>query len=900
MMSELSPQMTLKMKNNKIVSGTIRGKITLLGVTSDFTYLVPGDFCLKTEIPTFQVSLKNIIYKLADITWNTTWYQDTHFTFGLSQIYIKIDKSQKIPFYSFVLRSPLSFGVCLINIFKMVNNWGFVCGINLNSSKISSLPGLENLSVVEEEFQFNKVLFLMSTHDLPQNYQFPDQQILDTPANTYPSIQLPSNREDLKAGVYFFSSMTMANKPGYNLVKQFLKLPNELDISAYVSDPPTKETRIYAHFESTPLKGLELKGDIGGIILNGKFEFYFQAKLTLQKFTFNTTLALMENGIYFSGSLDGTSINLFAFKLKDINAIIGVGNKGDVRFGLIAVLDINITNIESSIAIFYDPEDPTKELLAGSISKLSLKDVIEFLTDGASLPNLLEKALDQIRLEGISVGDISSSISTSLNNMKIEDVSNSFKTIGISLPTSLDDVFWVVEKPNELWHITDLSNELKHYTIKSVGDKVEVLLDPQFYWCTQDIQLGENISCKQGFSLNGKITFFGVSVTAKIDIEPKKGIAIDVVLSPITVGAILSFTSSDGKSGPYFSLSTYNNPSIKDPKKNGPHILVSGSLKMLGLGLDLDVSVTENGLFFEINAKVLFGCTFNLYGTIKSLDNFAGGGKASVKIDTTINLGKLGNLPINVGFDVSLDFGLQNSQAFVNCQADFEFAHHQFSIVKFALSVDASPLTHLVDTIIDKIKEVILDFVKEAVKWLSWIKDGIIKGVEEIGKVLKEVFKLEWKVAAQLLADVGYAYNEVVTIVKEGFGILESDINAFLDKLGKFCAVSQANNALSRKQLFIPKALAYLSTIHTPSAQTLLYHYYLNQDEIQRIFRCDSSLLDRFIRPAVTINNLVEVLDIMCDRGTDELQTSILMVKEILLKYKEESYNSFIEKLQSA
>jgi hypothetical protein len=162
---------------------------------------------------------------------------------------------------------------------------------------------------------------------------------------------------------------------------------------------------------------------------------------------------------------------------------------------------------------------------------------------------------------------------------------------------------------------------------------------------------------------------------------------------------------------------------------------------MLGISRGAFVSLTKNGFEFYLGGDLVLAVHGEIHGHFKGLRDMAAGGSLDIKVGT-IDLGALGKIPINTGVKGKLDIKVDQESVSVTFDAEFEFAGETHEIAKFDLDISEKTLENLVSTLANKIKDALLEILKDGLKWAEYVAKGFIEEVEDVAKVLAEVFGL--------------------------------------------------------------------------------------------------------------------------------------------------------------
>lgn len=787
--------------NDGGAGGTIAGAINVLGVETEFNYVLPGNFRIDAKIPEFPVSFENIIHDLGGVSWTPPAWLPT-FTFPETELFIERSAGGGMTTYTFgMYAKPADIGVLALQIVYTGGSWQVAAGVDLTVSKFSALSsGLGGLAAFDSVFKLDALMLVIGSTAMTA-FTFPDASKLSNPVLQTKTVKLPAQAGGLQAGVNFYAQMTFDDtQPDQKLVRQFLGFSANftLGITLQVSIPsPTTNTRLFASISGT-VGPVTLTGSFGGLMQSGELGLFLTAavKTTIQSqpVEFDATMLFVENGAFLSGTMKGGPLKFGPVQLANVALEVGIDFEGVPSFGVAATIDV--LTFDSSIAVFFDSSDPAKSMVAGAVSDLNLKDIVDALVGGPQVvPAAIDSVLATIGVEGTRAFTIPAATATALDNRDMNTVSAAFVAAGVSLPSATQSTLLIVNQPGKLWYVTDLSNATGpiHYELTNQGATIEVKLEAQFYLAPMATQIG-TLQFPAGYRVDGKITIIGVSVEVHVNIQTTRGIAVDAAMTPLVLfsPSFLAVTGYGGKGGPSLSLSTYTQTALEQPTAalQAPHFVVSGQLTFLGVVVDaICVSVTTNGLVFALVGELIPGTTFNIYGSFTSLSQLSAGGGVSVGLNTTIDLGPLGKIVLNTHADGSVSASWDGTTADATLLASFTCQGQKFNIAQFHLDVTGNDLAHLATVLADKAEDLLKSFLKDAKQWLTWVANGVVTGIStaaaDIGHVLSNTFGLGAQDIVNLTTQVlKYGLDDLLAALK-GAGLAAQQAAQTLLDMGK-------------------------------------------------------------------------------------------------------------------
>lgn len=662
------------------------------------------------------------------------------------------------------------------------NSWGVAAGLDLGGARLSSLPGLSGLAVLEDLFPLRKLVLVISTFEDPA-FTFPDLAAFNAPQIAGGKLALPSGGGVI-AG--FNAHGEWAINPGdraQKLLKELLRLDAVVGVTLQVGANPSELTRMYVSvepdFDLNGYTGIKVAGQAGAQIESGSVGVFLNGSLTLpiqgNDQTFSVKLAVVANGAFLSATMRGTTPvdirfdGVTVFQVGNLAVEVGINWEGIPTVGVAGTITSGA--FASSIAVLIDSAEPQKSLVAGSLADLTLKDVVHAFTAGvAEIPAEVDEVLEQVAIRGTQRFQIPAAVGDDLDNLRLDAVAAAFAAQGVNIPTAAQQVFLAVserdaEGKGTRWFLTDLKNRMRHYQLALDGDSIGVSVQAQIYCAPQRTTIGDLPPFEAGFYLNGAVEFLGFRAQATIDVSPSQGIAADGWMDPIVIGrmsddfAVFSLTAAreDGTAvggtgtalaagngggsvhGPALSLSTFTQPNQSTPDLQAPHLVLNGQVQLLGIGRSVYARVAKSGVEFELKGDLSPAASYDLTGRVDGLTSLGAGGAVKVGLDT-VDLGELGKVPINTGVTGNLDVGVNDTSAYAHLAAGFQFAGQALTLPRIDLDVRLAALRDLAVTVYDAVKNFLLDLLKDAAKWAEYVARGFIQGVQDVVQVLQDHF----------------------------------------------------------------------------------------------------------------------------------------------------------------
>jgi hypothetical protein len=694
-------------------AGSIAGTIAFANIGSlNISYAVPGAFVLRG---TFEaVTLSGLVKTLTDQAVALPAGFDLDFV--SSSVLIQVSETSCVFQFGTQVAGLGSFD---LQIQEVGSQWGFAAGLDLSLGEPSAVPGLSGLSMFESFFSLDEFLLVVSSFPSP-SFTFPAIAAFQNPAITAKSISLPPQASGLIAGLNVYAQWTLDTSNQQQLLKQLLGLNPTLGITLQVGVDPATNSRLYVSY-STLIDGLPLTCEFGGQIQSGEIGLFLtgsmQATIQGQLQTFTVVLLFVENGAFISGSMTGSHpVSFGSFSLADLAMEIGCDWEGIPSVGIAGT--IATTRFEASVAVFFDSADPAKSLVAGSVSSLTLADVLDTFVPPSDTPTWLQNALGQIGLVGTNEFTIPASVATALDNADMPTVSSAFAAQNVSIPSSITQVLIVNPdldpsnpSPGTRWYLTDITGTgsgMRHYELSLQGSGIQVLFSPQFYCAPQTTTIGA-ISFPEGFFINTGLDVFGWSATVTVTIGTS-GIAIDASMDAIVIGAsyFLSITDATGTAGPSLSLATFTQPN-EPPQFQPPHFFSSGKLSFLGLTIaELYADITAGGFTFDLSGELVPLVTFDVNAQFLSASSFSAGGSitagfTNVEIPTSVIDWASGPVVLDTDAQGTLDIAYDGNVMSATLAFSFEFLGNTLEVAEFSLDVTTGPLADIWNTIYNQI-----------------------------------------------------------------------------------------------------------------------------------------------------------------------------------------------------
>lgn len=732
-------------------SGNFSGSVAFGDFDLSLDYQTPGDLVLRGELE--EVKLLLLASKLS----NQPVRLPAGFDLTLTDNYAVIRKEGAD--LSFLLATTMEeLGTVAFQVRRLGggnSSWGFAAGVDLSAGadaaarRLSALPGLSGLKIFEDIFRLDELVLVVSSFDDPE-FSFPNLDVFDAPAMGKGKINLPSGGGVI-AGLNAHARWTLdTTAKEQKLLRRILGLNPSLGITLQIGLNPAENSRLYTR-QKTTLAGLPLSCELGGQIVDRRAGLFLtgtvQTRISGKDQTFDVTMLLVANGALFSGSMVGT-VMFEGIQLSNLALVAGCDWEGIPSLGVAATLVAR--SIKSSLAVFFDSTDPSRSLLAGSLSELSLKDVLDTFA-GPVAPSEVDAVLGRVALLGTSDFTLDAATADALDNLRLEDVSKAFKAKGVKLPGSSAQVLLNVAQRGGKWFLTDLTQMLHYQAVKTPGG-IRVTLEPQLYCAPQATTLG-GLRFDEGFFLNSGMDILGFRAMAKVFIKIRQGIAVDGSLDRIVIGGpqLFCLESADGSRGPHLSAATFRQPTQPNPDLQSPHFLLDGRIALLGLKSNTYVKLSSSGFIFDTKGSLPNLYDYNLKGRFAGPADLGVGGDLNIKVGT-LDFGPLGKITIGSGVAGKLDVGVGRAKSWARFTGGFELAGKTFNLPPIDLDVNSASLLDLPTRVIDEVRKLLSGLLGDPRRWSELALGGAITGISNIPAILESQFRLPAQEAQRLLS----------------------------------------------------------------------------------------------------------------------------------------------------
>ena len=801
---------------NQPFSGQFRGTLGIGdNINIQTQYNVPGAFSLRgtAERIEFQSMLKKMCGGQVNIP------KELDFTLLNSEIVIKKGTTA----LEMQIASTIAgLGAMAFEVKKVNGKWGAAAGISL-AGRLSDLPGLKALKKVEKIILMQNFVLVVSTFDGPQ-FRFPEGAVFSSsgPVSDISSAndRLPKTAGKMIAGVNAYGQWEIgkSGKQG-KLLQKIMNLEPSVSITLQAANPPSKYTSIFTRVDAQLNGQFPLVANVGVMVNNGTPSFFADGqaefKINRKKYTAAVSLSFVASGAYFSGSLLGT-VNIQGVQLSNLSLMASMNWGGVPSLGFAATIDVQ--DVSSSLALFFDSNDPSKSIFAGSLSDTTLKQVSSLFVKPKSLPNGISKILDDIEIKGTGEFSMPLSAIKSLDELDHAKVAACFKQHGeITLPGSSDQLLLVVKHKGRSWSITNLKDRMKHYSIRKERNKLVVSMDAQVYCVPQSTRIGL-LNFAEGFLLNGSLSVLGLESTTSIEIAKGKGLSIAsklnknlVIFDPAFfelaaskaldqqfIAGVKNTTKSELKGfGPMLSIATFRQPQNPIKQFRNPHIFFSGRLSLMGTVGDCYVSLSDQGAMFSLTQEVSSGLSFpgikgtslqvtKIEGNFSGLKQLGATAISTTDVDLKLDFDDLGKMSIKTRASGSVSVSFNGRKAQAKFDGSFVYRRKKYAI-SASLNVKSKDLENLSNIVAKEIEKAFINVFADAEEWAKFAKSGVMEGVEtaeQAAKVLQKSFHKTEKDTAKVLKAAGNSMTDIGDSLKTVYKLNDKAMNSALKDAG--------------------------------------------------------------------------------------------------------------------
>lgn len=462
---------------------------------------------------------------------------------------------------------------------------------------------------------------------------------------------------------------------------------------------------------------------------------------------------------------------------------------------------------------------------------------------------------------------------------------------------------------------------------KAVGSGIQ--FDDAFvYWCdVPNLTLPDGSTAQIGFGFHGEVKVFDIFDGIAGVMITKTEMHGDFEMTPLAIKidgrTILGVTGKTPSGGPKVAFNT----------KSSPYLDVTADVVLLGLEEALDVYLGNDRFTFGYEYKLIGEADLKLDASVKKKTGVQASGSANVNLDLNLDavtaqnddsvtvIPKSNVASDSAGFDVALDVALP-STASISGGLDFNWHSIHFN-PHFTLTLQeiGHDLKNLWDAVVTWIENHVREFFEAVLndieKYVKLLKNAFSDFAKDVGKVVEALiheFEADAEMIAHALVELGHEFEAVIQALvhylKIGF---EKAVEIAKQFFGALCSATQAFDVVESSNRSTSAAQVRARLAQTEGGQPLLYHYYLHEDELNRLLRGHNPAPEHRLRAAVAASSdtasdgaasgdavvryVLSALDAVYPDASDDLRTSIETVRPLLEPHRDKTLDEFIESL---
>jgi len=309
------------------------------------------------------------------------------------------------------------------------------------------------------------------------------------------------------------------------------------------------------------------------------------------------------------------------------------------------------------------------------------------------------------------------------------------------------------------------------------------LKDPTVYIVLNP--LGEMIAGRlypSGLAISGAMEYLGLTAELRLSAKLDRVVAEAGLSAPVRFPPILELTGPGGVGTPSFAIDTGADPIVTF----GARVVMMGLIQDVrgvagtaGVSIELaqsvgPVDVSLSGLLsngkFAANGRL----RFLLQASVGPIQLFAGGPN-------------LGEIRLDSGLEMLTDLQADAQGAKVSVRGSFVVAGMTISLPEIAISSDAFARIpeEIVAYIRDHAIELFAELFSSADIWLRAIAEGVVRGVENVARALKDHFERQAEAIARGLTDALSYTTEQVGAALKSIGESAENIAKALTAIGR-------------------------------------------------------------------------------------------------------------------
>jgi hypothetical protein len=344
----------------------------------------------------------------------------------------------------------------------------------------------------------------------------------------------------------------------------------------------------------------------------------------------------------------------------------------------------------------------------------------------------------------------------------------------------------------------------------------------------------------RGLTVHADVFFFGLEARADMEFQYASGLYAKGWLSDkIDLGGVLLIADASGTQGASFLIDTRQ---LAGAGPSGDYLAISGQISLFNLvGEKLEAHVTKDSFCFDLAYHLAGFEDFTMRCTLSGMQSFSAGATVSFGLHNRQVMLKAGDVAIgtfmldtNVGAD--LEIGLTRDTFSLAVAAHFAAAPNLPELsFDFTIHESFKDLGQLIEKTFDQITALGWELFKPILDDPKHLFDlagkGIIVLSDDVGDVLKTVYRLRPDQAIWALKNAGYSSLEIGKILKHTFDLAVDSAAGMLAYPGGYTASEAAatlKNVYSAEPDLATKLLGHATNFYSPKdvadALESIYH----------------------------------------------------------------------------
>ncbi len=309
------------------------------------------------------------------------------------------------------------------------------------------------------------------------------------------------------------------------------------------------------------------------------------------------------------------------------------------------------------------------------------------------------------------------------------------------------------------------------------------LKDPSIYLVLNP--MGEIIAGRlyqSGIAISGAMEYLGLAAELHLSAKPDRVVAQAGLSAPVRFAPLLELTGPGGIGTPSFSIDTGGDPVVA----------FEARIAMMGLVQDFRGVVGSAGVTIDLTQKV--GPVDVTLNCQLGDGRFEATGQLHFMLTASIgpiqlfpNGPSLGQIRLDTGIEMVTVISAESTRAAVRVQGAFSVIGLKISLPEIAVSTDAFARIpeQVIAYIAEHASDLFAELLASADAWLRAIADGVIQGVENVARVLKDHFEKQAEAIARGVTDALKYTTEQTAAALKSIGESAENIAKALIAIGR-------------------------------------------------------------------------------------------------------------------